>query len=103
MSLQSHSSPPSQVQSCVIVIVVVIKVFPGQGVGHLQDDCIGHARARKIATFSFLLLICLRSFCDNVDNDDSKEYDMITKAFVKNSQNLSLIAPKKLIPKKIPG
>ena len=27
--------------SCVIV--VVIKVFPGQGLGHLRDDCLGHA------------------------------------------------------------
>ena len=26
-------------------------------------------------------------FCENVENDDSNEYDMITKAFVKNSQN----------------
>ena len=26
-------------------------------------------------------------FCDNIDNDNNKEYDMITKAFVKNSQN----------------
>ena len=45
--MQLQSSPPSQVQSCVIVIVVVIKVFPGQGVGHLQDDNLSHARERK--------------------------------------------------------
>ena len=25
------------------MIVVVIKVFPGQGLGHLWDDCLGHA------------------------------------------------------------
>ena len=68
-------------QSCVIVIVVVIKVFPGQGVGHLQDDRLGYAGERKMATFCVLHYVC-NIFCDNVDNDDSKECDMITKAFV---------------------
>ena len=95
LSLQLQSSPPSQVQSCVIVIVVVNKVSPRQGIGHLRDD---RLVKDKMATFCFLHYIC-DICCEYVDNDDRKECDMITKAFVKKSQNWSLNAPKKLIPK----
>ena len=35
----------------------------------------------NIATFCVLHYVC-DIFSDNVDNDDSKEYDIITKAFV---------------------
>ena len=41
----------------MIVIVVVIKVFPGQGVGHLQDDRLGHARERNLFVFFIMYAI----------------------------------------------
>ena len=59
----------------------------------------------KMATFCVLHYVC-DIFGDNVDNDDSKEYDMITKAFVIFSSKLITNCTKKAHPEKfskIPG
>ena len=77
------------------------KYYQAKAFSHLGDDRLGHAGERKMAKFSFFLQYVCDILCDNVDQDDSEAYDMITKAFVKKkSQNVSLIAPKKFIPKK---
>ena len=60
----------------------------------------------KMATFCVLHYV-RDIFCDNVDNDDSKGYDMITKAFVIfSSSKLITNCTKKAHPEKfskIPG
>ena len=96
LSLQSHSSPPFQVQSCTGAELCdpyrgchqsISRPRRWSHSGWLYWSMTnGQARAKKYCNILFSSL-CLRYFCGNVNNDDSKEYDMITKAFVKICQN----------------